>query len=294
MASTRTSSGGVSFRHHLLDRPAVRGGGRLPFVLSTGLAASAVVAAGTGLLLPDRLGGEAVMRGNLRGTAIVMLVLALPLLVTAMVRSAQNSARWLLVWLGTVAYLTYQGVMFLFATPFNNFFLVYVALLGFGIWSLIALVSHVQLDGLSARTDPRMRWRLIGSVCVALASLNAVAWFMMIAPTVWSDDPQSVLDGSGLLTNPVWAQDLAFWVPAGIVAGTWMWRRRPLGVLVAGGYLVFSVVESVSVAVDQWWGVRADDSQPDWASMTVVPMFLVVALLTAVPLVLHLRNLDRH
>lgn len=294
MASTRTSSRGTAFRHHLLDRPAVSSGGRLPYVLSTGLAAATVASAVPSLFFPDLLGGTDVLKGNLRGTALVMLVLALPLLVVAMVRTAHNSARWLVAWLGVAAYLTYQGVMFLFGTPFNNLFLAYVALLGFGIWTLVVLLSDVQLRAFEARTDGRLPARFIGGALIAFAVLNAAAWLARIVPTVGSDDPASVLAGSGLLTSPGWVQDLAFWIPAYVVAGVLMWRRRPSGVLLSGALLLFFLVESISVASDQWWGVRADDSQPDWASMAAVPMFLGVAVLTAIPLFFHLRNVDRH
>lgn len=294
MVSTRTSSREAAFRHHLLDRPAVRSGGRLPYVLSTGLAVATAAAAGPSLFFPELLGGTAVMTGNLRGTALVMLAVALPLLVAGMRRTAHNSARWLVVWLGAAAYLTYQGVMLLFATPYNALFLPYVAVLSLGIWTLVTLLSTVQLHGFAARTDPRMPVRFIAGVTLTFALLNATAWLARILPTTTAEDPASVLDGSGLLTNPVWVQDLAFWIPAAVVAATWMWRRRPRGVLLTGAVLVLFTVECISIASDQWWGARADDSQPDWASMTMVPVFLVAALLAAVPLVWYFRNVDRH
>lgn len=294
MASTRTSSHGTAFRHHLLDRPAISRGGRLPYILSTGLAGATVAAAWPSLVYPGLLGGTDVLKGNLRGTALVMLTLALPMLVVAMVRTAHNSARWLVAWLGTAAYLTYQGVMFLFGTPFNSLFLAYVALLGFGIWTSVVLVFDVHLRALDARADARLPARFVGGALIAFAVLNAAAWLARIVPTIGSDDPASVLVGSGLLTSPGWVQDLAFWIPAYVVAGVLIWRRRPRGVHLSGALLVFFLVESISVASDQWWGVRADQSQPDWASMTAVPMFLGVAVLTAIPLFFHLRNIDRH
>ncbi len=293
MASTRTPLR-TPFRHHLLDRPAVRTGSRAPLILSGALAIAALAAATPALFFPDLLAGEDVIKGNLRGTALVMLALGVPLLLVAMLRTVHNSARWLVVWLGAAAYLTYQGVMFLFATPFNSLFLAYVALLGLGIWTLVVLLHDIQLRGFEARTDLHMPYRFIGSVLIVLATLNAAAWLVRILPTIGSDDPASVLDGSGLLTSPGWVQDLAFWIPASIFAGILAWRRRPRGLVLTGALLAFFTVEAISVAVDQWWGVRADDTQPDWASMAAVPLFLVLALVTSVPLVLHLGHLDRH
>jgi len=293
MGPTRQSSRPASFRHHLLDRPAIRGGSRAPQWLSCALVLATLASAVPSLFVPDLLGGAEVIKGNLRGTALVMLVVALPLLVTAMTRTARNSVRWLVVWMGVVAYLTYQGVMMLFATPYNSLFLAYVALLGFGLWSIVALLADAQLPGFEARTDRRMPVRSVAAMVLALAGLNALAWLVRIVPTIGTEDPASVFDGSGLLTSPGWVQDLAFWIPAACVSAVWTWRRRPRGILLAGAVLVLFAIESLSVASDQWWGVRADDTQPDWASLTMVPVFLALAVLTAVPLAVYLRNLDR-
>jgi len=100
-----------------MDRPAVLDSGQAPYWTSGVLG----VVAGTGALLsvlfPGVLEGEPALDGNLRGTALVVLVVVLPLLALAMVRTAHGSARWLVVWLAAVAHLLYQGFMFSFATP---------------------------------------------------------------------------------------------------------------------------------------------------------------------------------
>lgn len=69
------------------------------------------------------------------------------------------------------------------------------------------------------------------------------------------------------------------------------WRRHPRAAVLAGGMLAFYVVECVSVASDQWWGVRADPDHPAVASMSAVPGSLAVAALAAVPLLWLLARL---
>ena len=79
--------------------PAVVRAGRLPYALSGALAAAAAVSAGFSFFLPSVLSGAEVGNGNLRGTALVVLLLGVPSLLRAMVGTARGSPRWLVVWL---------------------------------------------------------------------------------------------------------------------------------------------------------------------------------------------------
>ena len=73
------------------------------------------------------------------------------------------------------------------------------------------------------------------------------------------------------------------WLPLMAVAAAWLWRRRPRGYLIAGAGLVMWVIESVSIAVDQWYGHAADPGSPV-ASAALVPAFAVLALVGLMPI----------
>ena len=158
--------------------------GRAPYVLSGALAVLAVAAAGFSFFVPSLLLGTEVAKGNLRGTALVVLVLGIPVLATAMVRTARGSARWLVVWLGTLGYLLYQAVLFCFATPLNSLFLVYVAYLGLAAWSLAILVRATDLPAFAVRLAPEMPSRFLACFVLVIAVLNALAWLVQIVPAV--------------------------------------------------------------------------------------------------------------
>jgi hypothetical protein len=70
-------------------RHAVVRAGPLPYALSGALAAAAGVSAALSFFLPSVLSGAAVANGNLRGTALVVLLLGIPTLLTAMVETAR-------------------------------------------------------------------------------------------------------------------------------------------------------------------------------------------------------------
>jgi hypothetical protein len=273
-------------------RPAILKEGLAPYLLSGALAVVAAASGALSLFYPSLLGGAAVSRGNLRGTALVVLAIGVPLLVGAMVWAARGSARALVLWLGATAYLLYQGVLFCFATPMNSVFLLYVAHLGLGIWTLVAVLSHIERVGLAARIDAGMPLRAIAGITGTLAALNALVWLARIVPGIGTSNPGSVLEGSGLLTSPIWVQDLAFWIPLTIGMAALMWRRQLWGTLLTGAMLAVYVIECLSIASDQWWGARADATHPDLASMAAVPPFVVAAVLLVVPLLWYLRHVD--
>jgi hypothetical protein len=90
------------------------------------------------------------------------------------------------------------------------------------------------------------------------------------------------------LTNPVFIHDLAIWLPLLTAAGIAGWSRKPWGLLVTGAMLAMFVLESISIATDQWFCSQAAPLSES-ASMLAVPAFAALALLTALPLLWYCR-----
>ena len=264
--------------------------GRLPYVLSASLIAVATVAALFSFLFPSLLHGAPVATGNMRGTSLAILLVGLPVLVTAIVRAAHGSTSAVVVWLGTLAYLLYQSVLFCFAIPLNNLFLVYVAYLGLSVWSLVTLLLRVDVAAFGRRVSPRMPAKQLAGVALTLVVLNAYAWLAQIVPAMFTSDPGTLLQDTGLLTNPVFVQDLAIWLPLLTAAAIASWNRKPWGLLITGAMLTMFVLESIGIATDQWFGSNADPLSPS-ASMSAVPAFAVVAVIIALPLGWYFRHL---
>jgi hypothetical protein len=259
--------------------------------LSGALAVVATAAAAATLFIPGLLRGPPAMNGSARGTALVVLVVAVPLLVIAMLWAAARSVRALILWLGAMAYLGYQAVMFTFATPFNQLFLLYLAMFSLCFWSTIVLVRQLDIEALRARFSANLPVRGLATYALIIVLLNALAWLRNVVPSVLSSTPPSWLDGTGLATNPVYVQDLAFWLPLMAVGAVWLWRRQAWGYLVVGSMLTMWVIESVSIAVDQWMGSAADPASTV-ASATLTPAFGVLALIGLLPLYVYFRHLD--
>lgn len=274
-----------------VDRAALLRGGTAPLRLSALLALVTVLAAAPTLLAPSLLSGPDVMVGSARGTALVVLVLTVPVLLLSARAASQGSARGLVLWVGAVAHLAYQALMLCFATPFNSLFLLYVAMLGLAVWTGSVLLACTDVRALATRCSARTPVRPVAAVLGVVAVLNALLWLARIVPTIGDSEPAALLDGTGLTTNPVFVQDLALWLPLALVAAVWLWQRRPAGYLAGGAMLVLWTLEGVTVATDQVFGHRADPSS-EWATPGGAVVFAVLTVVTLVPLLALLRRVD--
>jgi hypothetical protein len=264
--------------------------GRVAYWLSGPLAAAAVANSLLVFLVPGVLRGTAVMNGSARGTALAMLLFGVPVLVVSMALAWAGSARAVLCWLGAAAYLLYNSVMFVFATPFNRLFLLDVAMLALAAWSAGALLWQTDVAGLGRRFSDRAPVRGVAVYVWVIAALNALAWLSRIVPALVAGGQAAFLRGTGLPTSPVYVQDLALWLPLIAVAAAWLWRRSAWGFLIIGGTLVMWILESVGIAVDQWYGHAADPASPA-ASAALSLVFGLLALIGSVPVYYLFRSL---
>lgn len=256
-------------------------------------AATAAVALGAGawtLADPGLLHGPAAMQGSARGTALVLLCVALPVLGASMLGARSGSSAAVVTWGSALLYTVYNAVLFLFLTPFNTAFLLYVAMLGLSVWSVGALVAGIGIESLGSRFSPQAPVRPVAVYLWVVAGLNALAWLAAIVPALDDAYPQKLLAGTGVQTNAIYVQDLALWLPLAAVAGYWLYQREARGLVVGSALLGMWVIESLSVAVDQWMGHTADPTSTVVSSGVVLP-FLVLAAVGLVPAWLMLRDM---
>jgi hypothetical protein len=228
------------------------------------------------------------MQGSARGTAVVLVCVAVPWLALAVWRAHRGSSRALLLWAASLLFIIYNSVLFLFLTPFNAAFLVYVAMLGSALWALAYVAACRDLWRVGRRIARRAPVTGVAIYVWVVVGLNALAWLRVVVPALGGPFPAPMLAGTGVATSAIYVQDLAVWLPLAAVAAFWLRRRETRGAVVVAALLGLWVIEGLSIAVDQWFGSRADAASPAVSSALVVP-FLVIAAVGSVPLVAMLR-----
>jgi hypothetical protein len=263
--------------------------GRAPVVLSLATAAVTFAASALSLLYGDALRGPAAMNGSLQGTALVLLVVTLPVLLVSMWLAERGSVLALLGWLGALAAIAYQGVLFAYATPFNAFFFLYVGTLSLGLWSLIVLALRTPIGELFAAIGTGAPVRVVAGWLLLNMGAFLLLWLRATVPAVFSSEPPEFLVGTGMTTGVGQVLDLGFTLPLMAAAAALLLQRRPIGYVLTGTMLVMLGIETLSIGVDQWVGATADPASTV-VSMALVPVFAVLTVLGIGVLALFLRG----
>ncbi len=262
--------------------------GTAPIVLSVALAAVAAAASATALLFRDQLRGPEVTIGSVQGTAAVLLAVTVPLLVLSMALVERGHLAWIIGWLGALGSIAYQSVLFLFGTPFNAFFFLYVAMLSLSVWALIALGGRLPVSSVAQRVGANAPTRFVAGYLLVNVALFLLLWLQATVPAVLSTDPPAFLAGTGMTTGPVQVIDLAFTLPLMALAAWLLFQRRPWGYILTGSLLVLLAIESASIGVDQWMAHAADPASTV-ASDAMTPVFAVLTVIGLAVLALFLR-----
>ncbi len=163
-----------------------------------------------------------------RATDIATLFFAVPILLAGLLTARRGS------WIGRLAavsgllYLVYNYAIFSFSVAMNPLSLVYIVILGLAVWSLVLALPAIDLAGASRALDGRIRRRASAVALIAVAALFGMLWLGQIAGTATTGVLPPDLTRAGLSTNPVYALDLALFLPLCVVSAIGLLRRSPL------------------------------------------------------------------
>jgi ketosteroid isomerase-like protein len=241
-----------------------------------GLAIGDIYAPLTPVFLPQALAQDL---ANLLLVAPAWLVLA--------TLARRGSLRAYLLWLGVLAFTVYNYVIYTFSIPFGPLFLPWVAVLGISLYALIGGIATLDHEAVAAAFTSRRAVVVAGWLLMVMAILFGLLWLSEDVPALRAGlRPQSLVD-MALPTNPVHILDLAFFLPAVLMVGLLLLRRRPLAHSLAPPLIAFLVLTGVPIlltpAVQAARGAAADWSVAlPIGSLTVAMTALLAWLLATV------------
>jgi len=177
------------------------------------------------------------------------LAIASPAMLILAALALRGALRPYLLWLGVVTFTVYNYVIYTFSVPFGSLFLLWAAVLGISIYSLIGGIATVHHTTVQSSYRSRRLEKVVGVALLVVAIFFAFIWLSEDVPAlIGATTPGSVAE-MGLPTNPVHILDLAFFLPATVVTAAMLLKRSPLAYSLAPALLVFLILTGLPILI---------------------------------------------
>jgi hypothetical protein len=159
-----------------------------------------------------------------RGTDLATLFIAVPVLAVGLWTAGRGSAAGRLAVVAGLLYLVYNYAIFAFSVAMNPLTAVHFAIFGLSLWSLL-LGARATVDASESAIE-RLNRRVSAGLLIGVAGMFGLLWLGQIASTTMSGVLAPDLVRAGISSNPVYALDLAFFLPLCALAGIGLLRRN--------------------------------------------------------------------
>ena len=221
------------------------------------------------------------------GQDIVNLFIVVPILLIAAFFAWRKSKLGLLVWSGAVFYLAYSYTIYSFGLHFNNLFIEYCLILGLSFYSLIYFVISSLNENVSEWFATKVSTKSTGIFLIVIAVLFYFIWLSEIIPAILINvTPKSIIE-SGLLINPVHVLDIAICLPALIITGIALIKKKNIGYLLASTMMIFCIFMAIAIAA-MVFVMKAKGVE---ANLSLTAVFGFITLVSSIFLVQYLRKL---
>ena len=180
---------------------------------------------------------------------LVDLCLVLPTLVVTTILARRGSLGALLIWTGTLGFLTYNFVIYGFAVHFNAMFLAYCAVLGLSFYGLMGMREFLATDEVAKTYSAGAPRRSMALAFILLVVFAATGELKEIVAAIRAGQiPPSAAE----FTNPIHVLDLSFLLPALVIAAVLLLRRNEIGFTLApvlSVVLIWISLEVITIVV---------------------------------------------
>ena len=159
-----------------------------------------------------------------QGTDLATLLLTVPVLALGLWTASRGSTAGRLAVVAGLLYLVYNYAIFAFSVALNPLTAVHIAIFGLALWSLL-LAGPSAVAGAEAVTE-RLDRRAAGGLLVGVGAMFGLLWLGQIGAVATTGVLPPDLVKAHISSNPVYALDLAFFLPLCMLAGVGLLRRN--------------------------------------------------------------------
>ena len=212
------------------------------------------------------------------GQDLIVLVAGLPLLIISMLMTRRGSVHGVIMWLGTLSFIFYAYATYAFAGLMNVFFLLYTALMGLSVFSMIGIL--INISDVQCRIKRDKVGIFVGGYLFVMAILFVVLWVLRYIDTLNIVPLYS-------LTPIILTLDFSFYIPALFLAAIWTWQRKSLGYILSGAFLIKAAALFLSVWAGKVYLIASG------IEGTYVGIYAALAVVSTVVAIVYLPTLKK-
>ncbi|MGF7400980.1 hypothetical protein PQ744_11345 [Thermoanaerobacterium thermosaccharolyticum] len=223
-----------------------------------------------------------------KGTDLVTLFLAIPLLLYLILFSKYNIAKYKLLHVGVLSYFLYYSASLAFGVSYNILFLAYILLFSSSLFSFMVGITGIESKSISDGISDKMPRRSI-AIFMIFAGLSVFVWLFEIIGALSTGKPPTSL---GIYTTePTYILDLGIIAPSAFTCAILLFRKKPLGYIYAAVLLVLNAFVGVVVISQTIFQKIAGINISVQQFMTFVGVFIIMSLIAAFLNVRLLKNI---
>lgn len=167
---------------------------------------------------------------------MVTLCLGIPILIMALIIARKGMLKGKLLLGGMLGYFLYTYASYSFYAMYNSMFLVYVILMSVSFFAFTLTMMSFNIESISSSFKPKLPVKFIGGVLIFVAVLVGLMWLKrVLTPLTNGSIPEGLEHYTTLIIQ---ALDLGFVIPAGILGGILIIKRKAFGYLLASVIII--------------------------------------------------------
>lgn len=206
---------------------------RTPIILSIIIMVLSAIASTGGIFIDDLYRDNKFINAVWLGNDIVTLFVALPIMIVALIFSIRNSLKAQLIWMGTLWYMVYNYIFYMYGAAFNKFFLLYVFIFTISVYALIIALMKFDKASLAQKISIKAPVKWISVFMLFFAIFIGGLWIAQALSFVFTDEIPVGITQTDHPTGVVFATDLSFLVSTLIVGAILLWKRKVWGYLIS-------------------------------------------------------------
>lgn len=209
------------------------------------------------------------------GNDIITLLLAIPVMLISVILTINNSLKAKFIWIGSIWYMVYNYIFYMYGASFNKFFLLHVFLFIISVYAFILGLLSLDIEKLKLKLqkNTQIPFKRISAYMIFFGLFIGGMWIAMSLRYVFTNNVPEGITQTGHSTGVVFATDLSFVVSTLIVGAVLLWKKNVWGYIISSMLMVKCLLYPLVLVVG---GLLAYQETGKYDSMT--PGYVVLGL----------------